>query len=97
MTVRSADQLIQASLADTLAALDLTAKDAAAARLAAEYAQAIDLCCGNPDVLDKLGPKLLAVLDALGATPAARAKIKGGKPGDAKPDRLAELRAAANR
>lgn len=44
--------------------------------------------------LESLGPKLLAVLDALGASPKSRAQVgrgvmKGGKGG-----RLAELRAA---
>jgi hypothetical protein len=41
-----------------------------------------------------LGPKLLAVLDALGATPAARSKIRKGVSADDGPTRLSALRAA---
>lgn len=44
-------------------------------------------------VLAELGPKLLATLEQLGATPAARAKVKaGGGPGG--PSRLEAIRAA---
>jgi hypothetical protein len=44
------------------------------------------------ELLDKLGPKLLAVLESVGATPAARSRLKGGKPANAAPSQLAELR-----
>ena len=44
--------------------------------------------------LATLGPKLLAALQALQATPAARAKRKGGGGDRAGPNRLTELRAA---
>jgi len=43
--------------------------------------------------LADLGPKLLATLQALGATPAARARRKGTGGGDAGPNRLQQLRA----
>lgn len=39
-----------------------------------------------------LGPKLLAVLDSLGATPKARAARKGGAAGGKKPGKLQALR-----
>jgi len=42
-------------------------------------------------VLASLGPKLLAALEQLGATPAARARVKTGG-GDAGPNRLKALR-----
>lgn len=42
-------------------------------------------------VLAELGPKLLAALEALGATPAARAKLKAGGAPSA-PSRLEALR-----
>jgi hypothetical protein len=46
-------------------------------------------------VLGALGPKLLAALQALQATPAARARRKGGGGGDrAGENRLTQLRAA---
>ncbi len=92
--LRDANKLLQSAVADTIGALDLTSKDAGAVRLAHEYASAIDLCCSNPEILEKLGPKLLACLESLGATPAARARMKGGKTPDAKPSELAKLRAA---
>jgi hypothetical protein len=45
-------------------------------------------------VLGTLGPKLLAALQALQATPAARARRKGGGGDRAEPNRLQALRAA---
>ncbi|SDU42483.1 terminase small subunit [Jiangella alkaliphila] len=45
-------------------------------------------------VLAELGPKLLAALEQLGATPAARAKLRGGGAPVAGPNRLAALRQA---
>lgn len=44
-------------------------------------------------VLAELGPKLLAVLESLAATPAGRAKVKGGA-SKSGPSRLQGLRAA---
>jgi hypothetical protein len=47
------------------------------------------------ELLEKLGPKLLAALESLGASPAARARLKEGKPGGSKkPGGLAALRQA---
>lgn len=43
-------------------------------------------------LLAQLGPKLLAVLESLGATPAARSKLKGVKTPDAAPSALERLR-----
>lgn len=54
-------------------ALSLTPADEAAAALARQYALAID---ADPDELGNLGPKLLAALTALGATPAARSRSR---------------------
>lgn len=48
-------------------------------------------------LLTQLGPKLLAVLESLGATPAARARLKGGKPANAAPTKLQGLRASRSR
>jgi hypothetical protein len=45
-------------------------------------------------VLAEIGPKLLAVLESLGATPAARSKIQKGGVKDAPPSGLAKLREA---
>ncbi len=94
VNLRDASTLLQTAVTETIAALELTDKDAGAVRLAVEYAQTIDLSCSSPEMLDKLGPKLLAVLEQLGATPAARARMKTAKPADARPNELAKLRAA---
>jgi len=89
--LQDAAGLLKAALSETLAALNLTPADTAAVRLARKYADAID---ADEAVLDVYGPTLLAVLEQLGATPAARAKAKGGKAPDAAPNRLAKLRDA---
>lgn len=81
----------------TIRALVLGPGDEAAAHLARRYAQAIDDArrFRDPDAagraLERLGPKLLAVLDKLGGTPAARSKLLGGTgatppAGDEEPD-----------
>lgn len=59
---------------EALGNADLKPQDRAAAVLALEYARTID---NDPDALDALGPKLLAVLTALGMTPSGRG-VKGG-------------------
>lgn len=70
-------------------ALETAPVDQGAAQLAITYARAID--AGGD--LDKLGPQLLAVLEALGMTPRARAAVaKGGPSGNASANPLDELR-----
>ncbi|RKF24132.1 terminase small subunit [Micromonospora globbae] len=98
--LRSADALISPDVAETVAKLpDLTEADAAAVKLAKRYAAAIDQA--GPDdaaeVLDRLGPKLLAALESLGATPRSRAARKGGAsvPGQGKLQALREARRPA--
>jgi len=80
------------ALAAALSALDLETVDDATKRLALEYAGQID---GDPAVLVKIGSHYLAVLAALGLTPAARASLaKGGTDGGTPGlDDLARLRA----
>lgn len=91
--LRDADQLLAPAIAGTIAALGLKPEDAAAATLAERYAAAIDADTdGEGYALDRLGPKLHAVLESLGATPAGRARLKGGKAADAAPNRLQQLR-----
>lgn len=106
--LRDTSDLLWPAVQETLAALGLGSEDAAARKLAQRYAQVID---GLPDRgserahdqawgLRWIGPELLKVLDALGATPEARARIarsaKGGgdKPADAAPSQLDRLRAS---
>lgn len=96
--LRDADDTLTAAVATTIHELGLDDVDSAAVALARHYAEAIDAghCddCDADTSLDTLGPKLLAALDALGATPAARSKLrKGGAPSDG-PSRLDQLRAA---
>ncbi|MFW6091983.1 MAG: terminase small subunit [Actinomycetota bacterium] len=94
--LRDAEQLLGPAVAATLTSLGLGDSDAAAARLARHYAAAIDAShcseCGADTTLDTLGPKLLAALDALGATPAARARMLRGGGQHAGTGRLQALR-----
>lgn len=82
---------MQAELEQALATLDLGAGDAAAVALARLLADEID----SPEAdVEKLSPRLLAVLDALGLTPKARAALtkKGGSDDKPASDPLDELR-----
>jgi hypothetical protein len=106
--LRDASELLWPAVQETLAALGLGSEDAAARKLAQRYAQIIDALPdrGSERAHDQawglrwIGPELLKCLDALGATPDARARItrlaKGGgdKPADAAPSQLDALRAS---
>lgn len=92
MSLRSADELLLPTVQHTIANLTLRPEDSAAATLAERYAATID---ADPEQLKDLGPKLLATLEALGATPRARAagrKPAGGGTGGT--SKLAALREA---
>lgn len=82
---------------ETIAALELRTEDEAAIRLARDYADQIDGSRDDPKLrawsMRWIAPQLLDVLDALGATPAARARLKKGEP-LATTGRLSALRAA---
>ncbi len=93
--LRSADMLLAPAVERTLAKLELGAVDDAVATLAQRYAAAIDQAEDGDEVLADLGPKLLAALQQLIATPAARSKVKRGGEGDrAGPSQLQALRQA---
>jgi hypothetical protein len=78
---------------ETLAALKLTERDEAAARLALRYAQTIDEARDPAYAMRHLGPLLLKSLEALGATPMARRGVREpARP--QRPNRIAQLRAA---
>jgi hypothetical protein len=83
-----ADQLAPA-VEETIEALKLTGRDAAAAQLARRYAAAIDQAENPASALRWIGPLLLKVLGELQATPATRA---ARKPERAGPNRVAQLR-----
>ena len=92
--LRDASELLWPAVSETLTQLDLTGEDAAAKKLAQRYAQVIDQHDDQAWAMRWIGPLLLDALEQLGATPAARARVKGGKPADAPVSQLAKLRAA---
>lgn len=92
--LRSADKALSPAVVQTLDALTLPDSDAALAVLARRYAEAIDSADDEAKALEGLGPKLLATLAALQATPAARSRVKTEGGGDAGPNRLQALRDA---
>ena len=99
MILRDASELLYPAVCETVAALGLDSKDAAAVKLAKEYARAIDSLPDGKErtsALWHIGEQLAKILAELGATPAARAAITGKKTAapDAKPNGLAALRAA---
>jgi hypothetical protein len=85
-----ADQLTPA-IEETLGALQLAERDAAAAQLARRYAVAIDQAADPAYAMRWLGPELLKVLTSLQATPAAR---PARKPERSRPNQIERLRAA---
>lgn len=87
---------LEAAVEETLNALELTDADEAAKELARKYAMAIDSAKDDrskASAMRWIAPQLLNVLESLGATPAARARLKGGKIADAAPRKLDEFRA----
>lgn len=110
--LRDASTLLRTAVDQTIAALGLAETDAAAVKLAREYAGTIDgmdgccAACDNPHCGNRahtsawamrwLAPLLLDCLAELGATPAARAKVKKGEParGESQLDRLRKARRA---
>jgi hypothetical protein len=96
--LREVSELLYPAVCETIAALDLDSKDAAAVKLAKQYARTID---EQPPgkayagTIRWLGPELHKILESLGATPAARAAMKTGQAsGNANVSKLDELRAA---
>ena len=90
--LQPAERLLTPAVNATLTNLEFDHADAGAVALARKYAAEIDN--GDAETLEKLGPKLLAVLDALGATPRARALIQKGGAGGQAQGKLAAIRAA---
>lgn len=101
--LRDTSELLWPAVAETLSQLDLGPEDAAAKKLAECYAKIIDQLPASAERGEQgrawglrwIGPLLLDALEQLGATPAARVRIKGGgKHGDAPASQLSKLRAA---
>jgi hypothetical protein len=88
-----ARQIDEALRAEFLArqALEETSEEDPMTRL---YIRELAAKVASKELLDRLGPKLLAVLESLGATPAGRARLKGGKVPDAPESKLEKLRKA---
>jgi len=96
--LRDVSKLLYPAVCETVASLELDSKDAAAVKLAKEYARAIDELPDGKErtsALWHLGERLESLLAELGATPAARAAMKtGNTSGNAAVSKLDELRAA---
>ena len=93
--LRDADDLVGPAVRETLAALKLGGEHAAVARLALAHARVLDTARDPLWAARWHGPLLLDALTALGATPAARARMGGSKPpGPAGPSQLDRLRAS---
>ena len=93
---RDADELLLPAVDEALAALgDLGSEHAAARKLAQRYAKVIDESRDQAWSMRWIGPLLLQSLEALGATPAAKAQLdKGAKAAPQGPSRLDQLRAS---
>jgi hypothetical protein len=91
--VRDAAELLVPFVEGTLAALQLGARDQAAAQLARRYAALIDDARDPAWALRWIGPLLLRVLEELQATPKSRPAAKGN-PGPARENKVSQLRSA---
>ena len=87
-------ELLAPFVEQTLAALELDDKDAAAAQLAAVYARVIDSARDPAWAARWIGPLLLQALAELHATPASRKAGKPKEPAKRVPTRVAQLRQA---
>jgi hypothetical protein len=92
--LRDADELLAPAVEETIEALKLGERDTAAVQLARQYAAMIDQASEPVAALRVMGPQLLKALEALGATPAARARVKPSARERTAPNRIAQLRAA---
>jgi hypothetical protein len=108
MALRDASELIYPAVQETLAELGLLGDSSAATKLAQQYAKVIDSQSGHcrgcdndecrrsqgaPWAMRWLGPLLLDSLEALGATPRAKAaQTKGKRDEQEVPDGLDQLK-----
>ena len=89
MTLHDAADLLEHRVRATIDALELTDADEAAKHLAIRYAKLIDESVAHEDpkigawAIRWVGPLLLDALGELGATPAARSRLKGNRPATA--------------
>lgn len=91
--LRAAEDLVLPALQESLSALGLGPEHAAAVRLAERYAKVLDRAQDVAWACRWIGPLYLDALDAIGATPMAKARLaKGQKQAPHVPSRLDELR-----
>jgi len=95
--LRSIDDMLYPAVAESIEALDLGPEDTAVAQLALQLAGTIDAARDPAWAARWLMPNLLAALEALHATPLARARAKVTTKQDSRPNWLAEMRAARPR
>ena len=91
---RDPAELLAPTVEQTLEALELDDKDAAAAQLTAVYARVIDDARDPAWAARWIGPLLLQALAELHATPASRKSGKVKEPAKRAPSRVAQLRQA---
>jgi hypothetical protein len=90
---RAIDEAMRAEMLACRALEETPADDVMSRAYIAELAAKLE----TKELLDRLGPKLLQVLESLGATPAARGRLKGGGSTNAAPSQLERLRQARGR
>lgn len=96
--LRDASELLWPAVRETLTQVDQGSEHAAARKLAQRYAQVIDESKDQVYAMRWVGPLLLDALEALGATPVAKAALtKGAKPADGPESQLDKLRKARRR
>ncbi len=92
--LRAVDDMLAPAVRATVEALNLGPEDTAAAQVALQLARVIDQAADQAWAYRWLAPHMLAALEALNATPMARARVKGPVKGPDRTNWLAELRAA---
>jgi hypothetical protein len=91
---RDPDELLLPAVEVTIGALKLPESSGATAQLARVLASAIDAAADQATALRVLGPQLLKVIEALGGSPAARARMPARPAQRSAPSKLAQIRAA---
>ena len=91
---RAPDELLLPAVEQSIEALQLGERDQAVAQLARVLAQPIDESANQSVALRVLGPQLQKALEAIGGTPASRARLPKKTAHRSTPNRIAQLRAA---
>lgn len=92
---RDPDELLEPAVEAAVGALRLGERDLGAVQLARVLARAIDEAADRATALRVLGPQLAKAIEALGGTPASRARQGRGEPRrPERPNAIAQLRAA---